>query len=60
MKNVIVERVIHDSESRVALRFPFDTELIALVKELPEARWSSTKRYWHIPDKPDMVKESRN
>jgi hypothetical protein len=57
MKNVIVERVIHDGESRVALRFPYGTELIALVKELHDARWSSTKRYWHIPDKPDMVKE---
>jgi len=31
MKNVIVERVIHDGESRVTLRFPYDTELISVV-----------------------------
>ena len=57
MKNLTVERVIHDGVSRVALRFPYDPDLIALVKELPDARWSSTNRYWHIPDKPDMVQE---
>ncbi len=57
MKNLTVERVIYDGVSRVALRFPYDPDLIALVKELPDARWSSTNRYWHIPDKPDMVKE---
>ena len=53
MKNVIVERVIHDGESRVALRFPYDAELIALVKVLPDAKWSRTMNCWHLPDNPD-------
>jgi integrase/recombinase XerD len=57
MKNVIVERVIHNGAKRIALKFLYDTELIALVKELPDARWSGTKRYWHISDKPDIVQE---
>ena len=55
MKNVIVERVIHDGESRVALRFPYDTELISVVKGFPGARWSATMKYWHIPDNPGIV-----
>jgi len=38
MKNIIVERVIRDGGSRIALRFEYDQELIIAVKELPDAR----------------------
>ena len=55
MKNVIVERVIHDGESRVALRFPYDTELISVVKGFPGARWSNKMKCWHIPDSSDAI-----
>jgi hypothetical protein len=50
MKNVIVERVIHDGRSRVALKCPYDNELILIVKDLPDARWSRSMKYWHISD----------
>ncbi len=55
MKNVIVERVIHDGESRVALRFPYDTVLISVVKGFPGARWSNKMKCWHIPDSSDVI-----
>ena len=55
MKNVIVERVIHDSESRVALRFPYDRELISVVKSFPDARWSKRMKCWHIADSKDVI-----
>ncbi|MDO9580230.1 MAG: tyrosine-type recombinase/integrase [Bacteroidales bacterium] len=55
MKNIIAERVIRDGGSRVALRFPYDTELISVVKGFPGARWSATMKYWHIPDNPGIV-----
>jgi len=55
MKNVIVERVIHDGRSRVALRFPYDNELILIVKDLPDARWSTSMKYWHISDSSDLI-----
>jgi integrase/recombinase XerD len=55
MKNVIVERIIHDGESRVALRFPYDTELISVVKGLPGVRWSNKMKCWHTPDNPGMI-----
>jgi integrase/recombinase XerD len=55
MKNVIANRVIHDGESRVALNFPYDKELISIVKDLPEARWSSTMKCWHIKDGRNVV-----
>jgi integrase/recombinase XerD len=56
MKSIIAEKVIHESGSRIALRFPYDLELNKIVKELPDARWSSTKNYWHISDCSDVVK----
>jgi hypothetical protein len=48
MKNIIVERVIHDGENRIAMQFPYDQELNGVVKELPDAQWSSDMKYWHI------------
>jgi hypothetical protein len=41
MKNIIVERVIRDGGNRIALRFPYYQELNGVVKELPDAQWSS-------------------
>ena len=55
MKNIIVERVIHDGGNRIALRFPYDQELNGVVKELPDAQWSSDMKYWHISDSSDIV-----
>jgi len=55
MKNVIAERVIHDGENRVTLRFPIDNELIKIVKGLPNARWSRRMKCWHISDRKDVI-----
>jgi integrase/recombinase XerD len=56
MKNIIAERVLHKGESRIALRFAYDAELISLVKELPEARWSSNMKCWHIAESSDVIR----
>ena len=50
MKSITVERVIHKGESRIALRFGYDAELIATVKKLPGAKWSQTMNCWHIQE----------
>jgi integrase/recombinase XerD len=55
MKRVTVERVIHNGESRIALKFPYDKELISVIKELSEARWSRRMGCWHIPDSSDVI-----
>lgn len=55
MKNVIVERVIHKGVNRVALRFPYDTGLISVVKGFPDARWSQQMGCWHIADSTDVI-----
>lgn len=40
----------HKSESRIALYFEPDNESIARVKQIEDARWSRTRRCWHLPD----------
>ena len=55
MKNIIVERVIRDGGNRIALRFSYDQELNGVVKDLPDAQWSSDMKYWHISDSSDIV-----
>jgi len=55
MKTITAERVIHEGKSRIALRFPYDAELIVIIKRLPDARWSSNNKYWHIEDGSDII-----
>jgi len=55
MTTIIAERVSHDSGIRVALKFPFDGELIGIIKKLPGIRWSNRLNCWHIPDTPDVI-----
>ena len=46
---VKIEALYKDGEKRIALRFGYDKELIALAKA-SDARWSSTERCWHVAD----------
>ncbi|MBE0675759.1 MAG: tyrosine-type recombinase/integrase, partial [Bacteroidales bacterium] len=50
MITVIVERVVHDSGIRVALKFPYDRDLVEVVKTLPDARWSIRLQCWHVSE----------
>ena len=38
----------HEGEKRLFADFSYDRNLIAIVKEVPGARWSQTKRKWHF------------
>lgn len=40
----------HHNEHRIALYFEKNAELIARIKAIKGARWSQSKRAWHIPD----------
>jgi len=50
MITVIVERVVHDSGIRVALKFPYDRDLTEFIKKLPDARWSNRLQCWHVAE----------
>ncbi len=55
MKKIIVERVIHHDMNRIALRFPYDRELIGIAKTISGARWSHQMSFWHLEDRPDAI-----
>ena len=48
MITVIVERVVHDRGIRVALKFPYEKEIIKIVRTFPDAIWDKNLNYWHI------------
>ena len=56
MKRIIAEKVTHRDEKRVSLRFPFDNELVNIVRKLHGSRWSATMDCWHIPDNAEVIK----
>jgi integrase/recombinase XerD len=43
-------RLIHRGEERLFLEFEYNTELIALVRQIDGSAWSQTRKAWHIPD----------
>lgn len=41
---------IHKGEARIAIYFEKNEALISRIKKFEGARWSASKKYWHIPD----------
>lgn len=44
------EPAVHRDKAVILIRFPYNAELIARVKRLTGARWSSSHKAWHVPD----------
>ncbi|MBK9759068.1 MAG: tyrosine-type recombinase/integrase [Flavobacteriales bacterium] len=49
LTTIKLEAVYHEKVKRIALRFPYDAELIKLAKQLG-AKWSQTHKCWHVVD----------
>lgn len=45
-----LSRAVHREQKRLLLTFEYNPELIALVKQLPQAQWSKTLNAWHVAD----------
>jgi integrase/recombinase XerD len=50
MKKIILKRVIHRDELRIAIVFEYDKELLSIVKGIGEARFSNTNKFWYVDD----------
>lgn len=44
-----VEKIIHRDLERIKIDFPYNTELAAKLRQLPDCKWSQTHKAWHIP-----------
>jgi exodeoxyribonuclease VII large subunit len=43
-------RISHDGRGRLQVRFPYDPDLVNLVKAVPNRRWVPERRVWTVPD----------
>ncbi len=50
LKTLQLERVKHQNEMRLVVRFDFDDTLKHLVKQLAGAKWSNTLKSWYVDD----------
>lgn len=42
-------KIEHNGKTRIMIDFPYNQEIKYLLKQISDARWSATKRVWHIP-----------
>ena len=57
MKTIILKPVNHRGAERLIVQFPYDNELIALLKKVEGATFSSTLENWHIANNRENLKE---
>ena len=50
MKIIQLERLIHQKQTRLFIRFTFDNSFNLLVKKLEGTKWSNTLKSWHVDD----------
>jgi site-specific recombinase XerD len=57
MKNIQIKPIVHHNEKRLLVIFSYDNELIAIIKKVEGATFSSTHKSWHVADKPEKMTE---
>lgn len=57
MADITYSIITHRAESRIAVRFAYNSILQQRMKEVPGAKWSKTQTCWHIPDNAENRKK---
>lgn len=57
LKNIEVKTLDYKGEQRLALYFPYNKDLVHLIKTIPNSAWSNTNKCWHIPNSRNNMKE---
>ncbi len=42
-------KITHHNELRIRVDFPYNTEMVSRLRQIPDARWSKTIGAWHVP-----------
>lgn len=56
-KKIEVKTLVYKNEQRLALYFPYNEELVKLIKSFPDAAWSNSNKCWHIANGRNNMKE---
>ena len=57
LKTITVKPVFHRGAERLLVLFPYDADLIALIRNVEGSTFSSTYRSWHVPNNRETLKE---
>jgi site-specific recombinase XerD len=44
-----ISKITHHNEVRIRVDFPYNAQTTALLRQIPDTRWSKTLKTWHIP-----------
>ncbi len=50
-----IEFITHNGEKRIAIRFPYNPDIIKKIKSIKGSRWSASKKMWHVPDNEESL-----
>jgi integrase/recombinase XerD len=56
MKTIQLEPIFHRDKNQIKIGFPYDKELIALVKQIDGSSWSKTHRCWYVENNPSSLR----
>jgi len=56
-KKIILKRLFHNDEKRLAVLFDYDNTLIERVKSIKGIRWSQSNGCFHAPDDENHLKQ---
>lgn len=57
LKKIEVKTLVYKNEQRLALYFPYNEELVKLIKSFPDAAWRNSNKCWHIANGRNNMKE---
>ena len=57
METIVIKPIIHQNTQKLGLYFPYNDELLRLVRTFPDAKWSKSFRCWHIDNNSRNLKE---
>ena len=60
VKEITIEHAVHDNRMRLFMKFDYDLATIELVKTIADAKWSHSKKSWHISFYPEALNLIKN
>lgn len=50
LRRIIVKTVLHGNKPVLSLNFPYEKDIIELIRALPGVLWSNSMKCWYLPD----------
>ncbi len=55
MKKMLNRAANHRHKSRAGIHFPYNNNLIGLIRIITYARWSTINSFWHVDNSPESI-----